>query len=600
MTGEEVWEYYQNHPELQRADFDVTSAVLSVFPEMGLIRKPAYHIDFSAIEGTEVEKEMKLSVLYVILNKRIKLESIVIYYLEAYPCMIDFLAHGLSQPIKEFSFIKVCEGFESCILKYFASSHEFSMSKIKHASLLPRKIKRIREQMIYTSEEDYFKRDTWSIYDFHMEQDRINPTESMYRFYFYDVLNENNRYILKKMVEWMIKKGHISFSTIYTRYGHIKEFLKHFESRPVQELTPEILTAYMAELARKSRQVTTYNVKICSMEFFYKLGKELGFWDTIPLNFHAFRQRYSYTCVYHTVGGISAYIKRQLFAKIKEMPGDLAMIMLIMYETGMRISEVCRLTLDGLQVLHGKYYLVYWQIKMKKEVEQPIPYSLYLRMKTYKDNLLADHPGEMYFFTSRYRTPAKTIVISVRMNKYIRQAGITDENGTPYHFKAHEFRHDFALRLVKNRIPFLEIQKLLHHSSPEMSLVYAKVSEQDRKKRYNQFCNSTGHISSMLNEKEIAIHDDVTWMHYMLGQILPNGYCSYPVKLGVCPHANRCLFCDQFKTTVEFLPVLQRQLLKVSCLMERAGHGENEEYRKSLYKVRQKLQLIISSLEETV
>lgn len=600
MTWEEVQRYYQKHPELQGPYFDAAPVISVSYPETEWIYTKDYYIDFSTIHGTKAEMEMKLALLYLILNRKLLLQTIIVYYIEVYPCMIDFLAHGLSQPVREFSFVKVLKGFDSDIRKYFAQDHKFTMSRIKYASLLPRKLKNLLERMAYTSEEDYFQRDSWSIYDFHMEKDRINPTNSMYRFYFYDIYNENNRYILKKMVDWMIKKSHISFSTMYTRYSHIKEFLKHFQTRRIQSLTTEDLTAYMAELSNISRQITTYNVKICSLEFFYKLGKKLGFWNTIPLNFHAYRKRYSYVCDYHTIGGVSDYVKRQLFSKMKEMPRDLAMILLIMYETGMRISEVCRLTLDSLQDFHGRYYLVYWQLKMKKEVEQPIPYGLYLRMKDYKEEILTEYPGEIYFFTSGFCTPAKTLAVSVRMNKFISLAGIMEKDGTPYHFKAHEFRHDFALRLVNNKIPFLEIQKLLHHSSPEMSMIYAKVSEQERKKRYNRFCDSTGHISLKLNEKEMAVHDDVAWMHYMLGQILPNGYCSYPARLGVCPHANRCLFCDQFKTTVEFLPVLKRQLLKVNCLMDRAGHGENEEYRKTLEKVHQKLQLIISSLEASV
>ena len=36
-------------------------------------------------------------------------------------------------------------------------------------------------------------------------------------------------------------------------------------------------------------------------------------------------------------------------------------------------------------------------------------------------------------------------------------------------------------------------------------------------------------------------------------QALPNGYCQLPM-VHTCPHANSCLTCPMFVTTVEFLP----------------------------------------------
>ena len=56
------------------------------------------------------------------------------------------------------------------------------------------------------------------------------------------------------------------------------------------------------------------------------------------------------------------------------------------------------------------------------------------------------------------------------------------------------------------------------------------------------------------------------WMHHVIHQILPNGFCSLPTELGVCPHANACLFCKSFYTTKEFLPVLRYQQEKIRML----------------------------------
>lgn len=51
------------------------------------------------------------------------------------------------------------------------------------------------------------------------------------------------------------------------------------------------------------------------------------------------------------------------------------------------------------------------------------------------------------------------------------------------------------------------------------------------------------------------------WMKENLSkQILPNGICSYPTVLGVCPNSDVCLSCEYFRTSKKYLPTHEKQL----------------------------------------
>ena len=52
-------------------------------------------------------------------------------------------------------------------------------------------------------------------------------------------------------------------------------------------------------------------------------------------------------------------------------------------------------------------------------------------------------------------------------------------------------------------------------------------------------------------------------------QTLPNGYCGLPLQQ-TCPHPNACLTCDNFLTTVEFLPAHREQLGRTEQLIASA------------------------------
>ena len=75
--------------------------------------------------------------------------------------------------------------------------------------------------------------------------------------------------------------------------------------------------------------------------------------------------------------------------------------------------------------------------------------------------------------------------------------------------------------------------------------------EKDNKNRKEQFNRFIGYDAE---KNELLINSTDTQ------SALPNGFCSFPNKLGVCPHMNACEF---FRTSVEFLDIHKKQLERV-------------------------------------
>jgi len=92
---------------------------------------------------------------------------------------------------------------------------------------------------------------------------------------------------------------------------------------------------------------------------------------------------------------------------------------------------------------------------------------------------------------------------------------------------------------------------------------------------------------------------EAAWAKQRLGQAtqaLPNGFCGLPVQQA-CPHANACLTCPTFLTTVEFLPrhrEHRNQTLRIITAAEARGQDRLAEMNR---QVLANLDRVITSLQ---
>jgi hypothetical protein len=131
---------------------------------------------------------------------------------------------------------------------------------------------------------------------------------------------------------------------------------------------------------------------------------------------------------------------------------------------------------------------------------------------------------------------------------------ITNENGDIYHFINHSFRHTYAIKLLNAGADFIVVKELLAHVSPEMTLKYAKLLDDTKRKTFESIVekgvfsfNTQGSIErmddSIYNKDNIM---DMLWLNHKLSAVdTPYGICLQRKK-GQCKNAIQpvCLTCN--------------------------------------------------------
>ncbi|MGK0533316.1 tyrosine-type recombinase/integrase [Bacillus sp. 'calajunan'] len=248
------------------------------------------------------------------------------------------------------------------------------------------------------------------------------------------------------------------------------------------------------------------------------------------------------------------FVLEQLFKHINDLHPDVQPVVWVMYETGLRISDVLGLTQDCLWVLNGKSS-VKADIKKTYVIDHKIP------IKDRLANLLAvlihqskersnngNNPDKFIFVRykgSRKGNPYGQGWVRNKMNELAYKKKIVDEKGNIFHFKNHAFRHTFAVKMLNGGADILTVQELLAHASPEMTMHYAKLLD-DKKREEWEKARQSGIFSFNLDGKIHQVTEnaeipedimDALWRDEKLNALdNPYGTCRARVN-GNCPLA---------------------------------------------------------------
>jgi integrase len=153
-----------------------------------------------------------------------------------------------------------------------------------------------------------------------------------------------------------------------------------------------------------------------------------------------------------------------------------------------------------------------------------------------------NNPEEFIFI--RYRGSRKGMPfnqgnIQLELNKLAIQKNIVDENGNVFHFKTHQSRHTYAIKMLNGGADILTVQELLAHASPEMTLRYAKLLDDTKRRAFEAVINQ-GVFSFDLNGEvqEIKAGEDfpsdilqALWQDHKLNAMdNPYGTCHARLK----------------------------------------------------------------------
>jgi integrase len=323
---------------------------------------------------------------------------------------------------------------------------------------------------------------------------------------------------------------------------------------------------------------------------------------------------------------IPDYVLEQLFTHIDELPKDVVPVIWIAFKTGLRISDVLELTSDCLVKLNGQYSI---ETDIEKTyvkghripIDGELAGVLAVLIEKSKELSNQDNNPEGYIFI-RYRgkrkgKPFDQRWISDQLQILAFRKNITDENGNLFHFRLHQFRHTYAVKMLNGGADILTVQELLAHASPEMTLRYAKLLDDTKRKAF-ELVIKQGVFSFDLNGEvqEIKAGEDIPtdildalWQDHKLNAMdNPYGTCHARLN-GNCPHmeASPCLTCGDNQTPCQDLAVgfseLDKQKYELHIktttkAIEIAKQRGREDIAEKNEKNLQRYQNILNTLQE--
>ena len=184
----------------------------------------------------------------------------------------------------------------------------------------------------------------------------------------------------------------------------------------------------------------------------------------------------------------------------------------------------------------------------------------------------------------------------------INRKGILGADGKPYHFKTHSLRHTRASEYAEQGMPIGVIQRMLGHCSLQMSLHYAKVSDNVLYKKWKE-TETLGilHLAATPPGKEptAAPAGTVSYEHVRKGLDavrVPFGVCFKPSKLPCKTQLKHCLECASFCSTRENESEYREEIRRVGAqiaLGKRLGRQEwvdkNQEYLELLMAMAERI-----------
>ena len=155
---------------------------------------------------------------------------------------------------------------------------------------------------------------------------------------------------------------------------------------------------------------------------------------------------------------------------------DRAMIE-VLYATGLRVSELVGLRLDGVN-LEGGFLRCLG--KGSKERVVPLGLSACNAVQTYLQSARGAFPSDTLFLTSR-GTPLDRIEFWRILKRYAAKAGIRKS------ISPHVLRHSFATHLLERGADLRAVQMMLGHAEISTTQIYTHVIRERLKQIYKTF-----------------------------------------------------------------------------------------------------------------
>jgi integrase len=164
--------------------------------------------------------------------------------------------------------------------------------------------------------------------------------------------------------------------------------------------------------------------------------------------------------------------------------------LLLIRHTGIRIGECVDLSLDCLRLIGPAQWALHVPLG-KLHTERLVPVDDFVcqlahRLRFFRFLSTIPHDGRL--LARRHNRAALLCYLRTELTKVRTAVGI------PRRIVPHMFRHTFATEMLRGGLSYPALMKLLGHTSPEMTLLYAEFTQNDLQREFRAVCSKPRHL----------------------------------------------------------------------------------------------------------
>lgn len=291
-------------------------------------------------------------------------------------------------------------------------------------------------------------------------------------------MNTLNNYITQYIEHCQYRKR-LDYKTLKAYQIDLKQYAGSCPSMK-NALSKEVVDRYIINL-HKQYKPKTVKRKIASLKAFFhyleyqELIKENPF-NKLDTRFRE-EKLLPKTIPFHSIQKFLSVLYEQKSLASSEYQlrcciRDIAVIELL-FATGMRISELCSLKPESIDLESGNI-LIYGKGAKERVIQIGNP-EVISALLLYQEYFKEDIVSCGYFFVNKRKNKLSDQSVRFMINRYAEIADITQ------HITPHMFRHSFATLLLEQDVDIRYIQQMLGHSSISTTEIYTHVSSKKQK-----------------------------------------------------------------------------------------------------------------------
>lgn len=292
-----------------------------------------------------------------------------------------------------------------------------------------------------------------------------------------------NRYLEYLEIE---KSKSIKTLENYSRY--LERFLNFAKIKNISQLNEDLIRQYRLYLNRfkdhdgRALKRITQNYHVIAIRNFLKYLARIGI-KTVPAERVELGKQEDREVTFLELDELSRLIEAAKGESLDSLR-DMA-ILITLFSTGMRVSELCSLDRDRIDLNRGelsirgkgsKIRMVFLSDEAKESIEK------YIKKRTDIDEALFIRIPKSKDFSKNSDLRLTPRSIQRIIKKYSIKAGIIGKNVSP-----HTLRHSFATDLLRNGADIRSVQVMLGHASVTTTQIYTHVTDKQLREVHKRF-----------------------------------------------------------------------------------------------------------------